>query len=399
MNAPDPCRAVEVLKNLPAHAGQSRVPAAGDAGSSLTVVLICTQKRWHGGEEQGALLARGLRRRGHRCLVLARSASEFAARMAAEGFEVLSFAGKGRNPLAVCQIRSHLRRVRHHVLHYNDPHAITAAGLASLGLGIPARVAARHLSFPIRSPFRYRMLCDRVLGVSHAVVRACRQSGIPAQSLRVVHGGIDPARIAPGDRARVRAALGIAEACPVLLTVAQLVECKGHAILLQALPSILHQYPGLQWVLAGDGPLRASLESQARQWAVGTAMRLLGHRPDVPDLMAAADLFVLPSLAEALPVTLMEAMLARCPIVTTTAGGIPDLTGDGELQGGPVAWTVPPADPQALATAILEALGNGPLRQGRAERGRQRVLGHFTADRMVEATLAVYREVLALGDR
>lgn len=373
---------------------------ANEAGRCLTVALVCTQRLWHGGEEQGALLARGLRQRGHRVAIFARTGGQFGRRMAAEGFEVFRFCGNGRNPVAFWQIRTALRRLRPDVLHYNDPHAVTAAGLASVGLGIGARVAVRHLCFPIRWTFRYRTFCDRLLCVSHAAARACRESGIPPQMIRVVHGGIDAGPWQRGDRDRGRAALGlpgIHDGRPVLLTVAQLVPCKGHAYLLDATKCVVQQRPDVQLVLAGDGPLRTSLEAQAREMGVDSHVRFLGHRDDVPDLLAAADLFVLPSLSEALPVTLMEAMLAGCPIVTTTAGGISDLVGGPNTEAEPVAWTVPPGDSQALAAAILEAMDLDAVRADRTERARQRILGQFTADRMVDATLGVYGDVLKCG--
>jgi len=99
-------------------------------------------------------------------------------------------------------------------------------------------------------------------------------------------------------------------------------------------------------------------------------------------------------LSEALGVALMEAMLAGCPVVTTTAGGIPDLTGGDDPQKEPVAWSVPPSDARAMAEAILHALDQPALRKDRVERARRRVLGQFTADRMVEATIGVYCEIL-----
>jgi glycosyltransferase involved in cell wall biosynthesis len=95
-----------------------------------------------------------------------------------------------------------------------------------------------------------------------------------------------------------------------------------------------------------------------------------------------------------LGVALLEAMVAGSPIVTTTAGGIPDLTADNDPLCQPVAWTVPPGDARALAEAILQALDQRVLREDRVERARQRAMERFTADRMVEATLGVYREIL-----
>jgi glycosyltransferase involved in cell wall biosynthesis len=292
-----------------------------------------------------------------------------------------------------------LLRLRPDVLHYNDPHAISGAGLASAGLGIGARVAVRHVCFPVRSVFRYRVLCDGVICVSHAVAEACRQSGIPPRAIRVVHGGIDPEPWQRGDRARARTALAMDDRQTMLLTVAQLVECKGHACLLEAIASVARIRPEIRLVLAGDGPLRTALEARARELGVDSRVRFLGHRRDVAELLAAADLCVLPSLSEALGVTLMEAALADCAMVTTTAGGIPELTGDNDPQRQPVAWTVPPGDAQALAEAILQALDQPALRKDRIERARRRILDLFTADRMVEATLRVYREILEARGR
>ncbi len=131
-----------------------------------TVALGSTQRDWNGGEEQARLLLSGLRARGCRCVVLARRDGRFVDRMAAEGFETFTFAGNGRNPGALWRIRRYLRGLRPDVLHCNDPHALTGVGLAAVGLGIPARIAARRTSFPIRSPLPYRWLCDRVACVS-----------------------------------------------------------------------------------------------------------------------------------------------------------------------------------------------------------------------------------------
>ena len=161
----------------------------------LTVALVSTQRRWHGGEEQARLLAVGLRQRGWRCVIFARRGGDFARRMTADGFETIAFAGGGRSPAALWQIRRALRRLRPDVLHYNDSHAMTAAGLAALGLHVPLRIAARRVDFPLRSPRPYRWFCDRVACVSQAVRQVCRAGGLPEAMLRVVHDGVDPARV------------------------------------------------------------------------------------------------------------------------------------------------------------------------------------------------------------
>ena len=169
------------------------------------VALVSTQRLWHGGELQAALLAAGLRARGHECRILARRGGAFARRMADEGFDVTTFAGRARWPHALWQIRRQLQGYRPHVLHFNDPHALQSAGLASWGLPIRLRIAARRVDFPLRSAKPYWHLCDGVLCVSQAVRQICRQAGLPAERLHVVHDGVDPLRMQQADRRRGRA--------------------------------------------------------------------------------------------------------------------------------------------------------------------------------------------------
>ena len=376
---------------------ESPVPISdASAGGSrpLTVALAVTSRLWGGAEQQAALLARGLRDRGHSCHVLASRGSPFATRMAAEAFPVATFLGTGRDPVSLWCIRRHLRRIRPDVLHMNDPHALTSTGLASLGLAIPARVGARHSCFPIHYSSRYGQLCDRVICVIGAVAEVCRRDGIPAEMLRIVHCGSDDRMLCSGSRRRGRDALGLSHDQPLLLTVALLNPCKGHAFLLDALPPVIRRHPRLCLALAGDGETAAALQTRARQLGIDSHVRFLGYRHDIPDLLMAADLFVMPSLTEGFCSVLIEAMLAGVPIVTTAVGGIPEVVGSDGSSADPVAWTVPAGDSQALSAAILEALASPQGRSQRGLRGKQRALAQFTANRMVEKTLKVYRELL-----
>lgn len=356
----------------------------------LKVDLVVVQRGWGGGEEQARLLAHGLRQSGHDCRILARKGTLFAHRLADEGFPVEVFAGRGRSPRTLWQLRRVLRERCPDVLHLNDSHAVTAAGMAALGLKIPARIAARRTFFPLRSSLQYRRLCDRLICVAEGVANLCRDAGIPSEMLRVVYDGADPAFAQTGDRRRGRAALAVTDDQPLLVCVANLLACKGHDVLLAAMAGVLQQHPRAVLALAGRGPLRPALEQQARQAGIESQIRFLDFRDDVPDLVQAADLFVLPSRLEGLGSVLIEVMLGGRPIVTTTAGGIPDLLGRDEQ----LAWTVPPDDAPALAQAILSALEDPAERTRRAERAYQKALHTFTVDHMVAGTLAVYEELL-----
>ena len=225
-------------------------------------------------------------------------------------------------------------------------------------------------------------------------MRVCRDGGLPETMLRVVHDGVDPASVARGDRRRGRQALGLADDQTLVLCVAKLTDHKGHRFLLDALPKVIGELPNLVVALAGAGELRETLRRQAEQLGVLPHVRFLGYRDDVADLIHAADLFVLPSHLEGLCSTLIDVMLAGRMIVTTTAGGIPELVGGNDLDGGPVAWLVPPRSGSALAEAILHALSSPIQCDAMRQRARDRAVQRFTADCMVEASLAVYRDAL-----
>ena len=369
---------------------------------SWQVAIVSTQSGWRGGEEQARQLAIGLRSRNHACTIIALPTGEFARRMAGEGFRVETYGGNGQSLRSIQDIRRHLKRLRPDCVHANDSRALTAAGIASWGLCIPLRVASRRVDFPLRSAWKYRLFCDRVVCVSHAVARICSQCGIAESQLRVVHSGVDPQRMATGDRHRGRRSLGLNEGEHLLLSVAALTEHKGHEVLLAALPAVIQSVGNVVVAIAGDGELRQRLQRQAEVLGVARYVRLLGYRSDIPDLMAACDVFVMPSLEEGLGTTVIDAMNAGCPIVATTAGGIPELLIDpatssaapASFVSSPLAWTIPPADAPALAAALVEALGSPAESQARASRARERARRCFTAEAMVEGMLRVYGEAL-----
>ncbi|OHB82074.1 MAG: hypothetical protein A2W31_13175 [Planctomycetes bacterium RBG_16_64_10] len=373
------------------------LPSAGRAIRSLKVAFVVSARLWGGGESQVALLADGLRLRGHRCRFFARRASLCADQLRNEGFLVDTFLGTGRDPVSVWKVRRHLYQWQPDVLHLNDSHAITCGGLAAQGLGIPARIAARRSIFPIRSGHRYRRYADRVICVAQAVAERCGQAGIPDDSIRIVYDGTPAVAYPTPIRRQVRSELQIADHQPVLLTVAWLHASKGHRYLLAALAEVVARFPQTILLLAGAGSEQEALQHQAAAQGLGEHVRFLGFRTDVGQLIQAADLFVMPSLSEGLCSSLIDAMRGGCPIVTTTVGGIAELIGTGDLGSAPLAWTVPERNPAALAAAIVAALADPHERATRATRAKQRALVQFTVDQMVEGTLQVYHELLEAG--
>ena len=225
----------------------------------LRVVLVSTERRWQGGEEQARQLARGLRQLGHRCYFAALRGGALAQRVQQEGFEVFDLAGRLAWPHRCWQLRRQLRRKQIDVVHFNDSRAITVGGLSAWRLPDTVTVAARRASFPIRSAARYNQLCDRVFCVSTHVAKLCLDAGITEDRLRVVHDGVDPRRMTQGLRERGRRELGIGDDDQLLLAVGSLVACKGHRHLIEAMPAVLKEVPQAQLVIAGEGVLADEL--------------------------------------------------------------------------------------------------------------------------------------------
>jgi glycosyltransferase involved in cell wall biosynthesis len=171
----------------------------------------------------------------------------------------------------------------------------------------------------------------------------------------------------------------------VVLVAARLDPLKGHRYLLDAARSL----DGVHIVLAGDGPERAALEARVRELGLEPRVTFLGFREDVPRLMRCADVVVLPSLVEGLPLTVLEAMAARVPVVATAIGGTDEAVVDGMT-----GVLVPPGDAAALANAVERLLSNPQLARRLSEAGAARIAEHFTAERMVARVEAVYDELL-----
>ena len=373
----------------------------------LRVVLASSQHGWHGGEEQARLLAHGLRDRGHEVHLFARRGEAFAERMSAENFPVVELSGRGRSLRSILQARQAIRRLRPDVLHANDSHALTCLIFAGLGLNVPARIASRRVIYPIRTPAKFRFFADRVVCVANATVEVCRAASIPKEQLALVFSGVDPSRIETDQDRRIRnqerEKLGLAPETILLLCVGKLNEAKGHVDLLRAMPEVLEKYPDLILALAGDGELHDSLAAQADQLNLSGKVRFLGYRHDIPRLIQAADLYVQPSRSEGLCNAVIDAMFARCPVVVSARGGLLDLIPpkvdvkpDSDRIFSDYGWLAPPENPVRLAAAIKDAL-DAPVeqRKQRTELARTRAFENFTADRMVDGMLQVYRDVLS----
>ena len=210
--------------------------------------------------------------------------------------------------------------------------------------------------------------------------------------IAVVHNGIDCEAFAPdpGRRSAARLELGLAPGTMAVLTVSVLREGKGLDVLLQAAPTVVASVPDAVFLVAGDGPSRDALRARAAELGLSERVRWLGFRRDIRDLLAAADLFVLPTLRDALPTALLEAMAAGLAVVASDTGGIPEI-----VEAPALGRLVPPSDPEALARAIAHLLTHPAERSAMGEVARDHVRARFSTRAWIERLEVVYGRALA----
>ncbi len=212
----------------------------------------------------------------------------------------------------------------------------------------------------------------------------------PARITTIANG----VRFAPTPASTLRSELALADDDPLVIAVGNLYAVKGHRHLLEAVARLASTHPRLHLAIAGRGELSLALEGQARDLKLDGRVHFLGLRQDIANVLAAADVFALPSLSEGLPVALLEAMLAARPIVASAVGDVPVA-----LAGGAAGRLVPPGDSAALATAIVGMLTNPCEAQALGQTARARAASAYGIGRMVDRYVDVYRRLLANGAR
>jgi glycosyltransferase involved in cell wall biosynthesis len=238
--------------------------------------------------------------------------------------------------------------------------------------------------------------CDRIITVSEYHREWALRVGIgtPEKVVAIPNGVPGDRAAAVRDRDLIRGGLDVDEDDFVILSTGRLAEQKGLEYLIRATSLLMPAVPNAMVLLAGEGPLSVPLSRLIDDLGLASRVRLLGFRADVGDLLAAADLIALPSLWEGLSVSLLEAMAAGRPVVTTTIGSNREVTRDGA-----VASLVPPKDPAALASAIT-ALAHDPNRRaalGRAARAEQQ--SRYTMERMLAGYIEQYDLLLDVAHR
>jgi glycosyltransferase involved in cell wall biosynthesis len=325
-----------------------------------------------------------------------REKGRFAPDVEALGIPVLQLEQKtnGVDYLAFTKVARLLKALQIDVIHTHNTQPFIDGTIGALIGRVRTIVHTDHArSFPDKTRYMVAewamsQFAYRVVGCSdHTSKQLVAYEKISPRKIRTIVNGIDGSRFDVSiDKSALRRELGIAAEGAVIGLAVRLSDQKGITFLLRAMPAILRQHPQTTLLIAGDGDLQADLQAEARALGIAERVVFCGARKDIPQILKLLDLYVLPSKWEGLPMVILEAMAAGCPVVATDVGG-----NSSAVVNGKTGVLVPAQDPEALATAVATVLGSQQTRLAYAASGRARFLEKFTAEKMTRQYERLYR--------
>jgi glycosyltransferase involved in cell wall biosynthesis len=379
---------------------------------SLRILFVINSLGAGGAERSLVELSAGLARAGHEPIIMTfvRCPEGFEDEARRNSVAVERVPGRGVISWAR-SLHSRIRAIRPDVVHTAIFEADVAGRLA--GVGGPAPVVSSLINVTygperLRDPnvrrWKLRVVREidgwtarRLTAHFHAVSGAVRDAAVASLGLRpdritVIERGRDPERLgrATGERRlSVRRRLGIPEDVELLLSVGRLEHQKGHLHLIDALAR-LSDRPRLRLLIIGrDGHMSADLRARVERLGLGDSVRFLGHRDDVPDLLVAADLLVIPSLHEGAAGVVIEAMALELPVLASDIAALREATDDGAA-----ARLVPVGSADGIAEAVGELLEDRAAVAAMVSRGRELFERRYTLDRSVERMTNLYMSVV-----
>ncbi len=372
-------------------------------------------KHWGGESQRIWRKVQYLSRRGH-YVALASPANAVITKMVRDvGLPVcdqVSFGKRwslNRDIHDVQVLRKFIQEEKIQILHTHGSKDAWLGGLAAQLTPGVIMVRTRHNIFPVRrhpgNRWLYRGLSDQVIAISEYIRHSLTVDGfLPPERVHLIHTGIEVNHYCPGngrpssahknhDRIHVRREFGIPQDKPLVGTVAHLAPHKGHRYFMEAAALALQADPDIYFLIVGSGGGRypKELKELAHKLSLGSRLIFAGSRSDIPAILCALDVFVNPSLKEGLGIATLEALAMARPVVGTAVGGIPESVRDGET-----GLLVPPADPMAMAGAILKLLSDRDLGRRLGHAGRLLVEKEFSAQTMVDRVESLYYSLLGL---
>lgn len=355
----------------------------------LRILFIDTEKVWRGGQDQLLSLLQGMRKFGQHISLVTHKDSPLEQRARQEGITVYPIQVRSEIGLfAFFRFYRLFRTTRADIIHYNTPRPIFLGTLASKILRVPVRIISRRVNYPLRnnpfSRFKYKWGIDRIIAVSDSIKETLAGQGINRNIIDTVYEGLDIERFDAIPPAQVSFRRDNEF---VFGTLAFLSAEKGHQFLVRAAEIVCRQYPQARFVLAGEGPLRPSLEEQVRQLQLQDKVLFAGFREDAEAIMKTFDAFILPSLSEGFPTVILYAMAASLPVIASRVGGIPEM-----VQAEVTGLLPEAAQAKSLAEAACRFLENPTWARSLGTAGRKRMENVFNLDKKTMETLTIYRQ-------
>ncbi len=324
----------------------------------LTIIHTESSPNWGGQEQRVFAEMLEMRRRGHRLMVVTVANCPLARKCGEAGIPVVAMTFKNQFFLGnLLRLATLFHREKADVV---NPHSSKDGWLAVLAgrlAGVPCIIRSRHIEvdYPKKaiSQFAFRKLPHHVITTSERIrMRMIQELNVPPDRIETIATGIDFEGFVQSGQSKLRRELGFSEKIKVVGMISVLRSWKGHRYFLEAARKLLDEGRQIEFIITGDGPQKATILEQIARLKLEGCIHLLGHRDDIPDVLAALDVLVLPSTGgEGIPQIILQAHGMSVPVVATRAGGIPEVVEDGVT-----GHLVEPANAEQLAQAIADVI-------------------------------------------
>jgi L-malate glycosyltransferase len=362
----------------------------------MKILHLSSERTWRGGEQQIAYLMQQLREKNIATLAAARKDSEFAKRMLAQGFEVIELPFKSELDLFTAwKVRELVKRHKVDIVHMHSGHSHTIGVLSSvLGHSAPL-VLSKRTDYPVRDnkfsqwKFNYPGI-KRILTVSAKIKDVIKPSLKRPELVEVVYSGIDVSKFPDSPQQNIRELVGLPPMVKVVTNTSAIAEQKDYPTFVAVAKLLTQKYADLYFVICGDGPLKASIETLVKDQGLEERVRFTGFRSDLPSFLGSADLFLITSQDEGLGTSILDAFGTRVPVVGTAAGGMPEI-----IRHEDTGLMAPIKDAATLAGHVERLLYQDAATRERLVKNARALAEEFSYKRTAEQTVAVYKNLVA----
>lgn len=365
----------------------------------LTILHTEASKGWGGQEIRIFQESIRFTELGYRVLIACQEGSEIAEKAKKAGLPVHTVHMKYPvDPAAIGKFLRLIKIEKVDIIHTHSSKDSWLAGTAGRISGTPV-VRSRHLTTPVKQSWLatlvYRYLCDIIITSGMHIKEALiTRNRLNSEKIVSIPAGVDIERYDINIRGdRIRAEFGLKDSYPIVGIVAILRHWKGHRFLLEAVSRVVSVFPDAKFLIIGNGPQWNNLHQKIQDMGTEKHVIMTGFRDDIPEIMAALDIFILPSVAsEATSQVIPQALAMGKPVIATNTGGLPEI-----IEDGVTGLLISPKNHDAIADAIVRMAEHKEEAEKMAARGRDKILKNYTFQRMIERTAEVYRHLL--GER